>query len=167
MRESRGVCVGKYQETTEYSSKGIISMGLIIAVLIGWLFIERESYISGKPSYLGIGYILFFSCLVIWRYAVRYTYRLTDQEISITSYFLWFSQDIIIPLDSIETYSNRYVKQYFKRAGMSRYLYRYSSGDSRPTRIIIFKDKGKLSAILFKVSDDFMEKIRLKIGEGS
>lgn len=159
--------MGKYQETTEYSIKNLISMGLIIAVLIGWLTIERESYVSGKPSFLGIGYILFFSCLVIWRYAVRYTYLLTDQELSITSRFLWFSPTIVIPLHSIETYSNRYVKQFFKRAGMSRYIYRYSSGDSRPTRILIFKEKGKLNAVLFKVSDQFMEKIRLKIGEGS
>lgn len=159
--------MGKYQETTEYSIKNLIAMGLSIAVLVGWLVIERESYLNGKPSFLGIGYIIFFSCLIIWRYAVRYTYQLTDQELSITSCFLWFSPTIIIPLHSIETYSNRYVKQFFKRAGMSRYIYRYSSGDSRTTRIVVFKEKGKLSAVLFKVSDHFMEKIRLKIGEGS
>lgn len=152
----------KYEETTEYSTKNLIGMGLIIAVLVGWLMIESDSYISGKPSFLGLGYILFFSCLIIWRYGVRYTYQLTNQELSITSRFLWFSPMIIIPLDSIETYSKQYVKQYFKRAGMSRYIYRYSSGDSRPTRIIVFKDKGKLSAVLFKVSDQFMEKIRLR-----
>lgn len=159
--------MGKYQETTEYSTKNLIGMGLIIAVLVGWLVIERDSYLGGKPSFLGIGYILFFSCLLIWRYAVRYTYLLTDQELRITSQLLCFSPTIVIPLDSIETYSNRYVKQYFKRAGMSRYIYRYSSGDGRMTRIIVFKDKGKLSAVLFKVSDQFMEKIRLKIGESS
>ena len=152
----------KYEETTEYSTKNLIGMGLIIAVLVGWLMIESDSYISGKPSFLGLGYILFFSCLIIWRYGVRYTYQLTNQELSITSRFLWFSPMIIIPLDSIETYSKQYVKQYFKRAGMSRYIYRYSSGDSRPTRIVVFKDKGKLSAVLFKVSDQFMEKIRLR-----
>lgn len=157
----------KYQEKTEYSTKNLIGMGLIIAVLVGWLMIESDSYVSGKPSFLGLGYILFFSCLIIWRYGVRYTYELTDQELSITSRFLWFSPMIIIPLDSIETYSKQYVKQYFKRAGMSRYIYRYSSGDSRPTRIVVFKEKGKLSAVLFKVSDQFMEKIRVKIGEGS
>ena len=157
----------KYEETTEYSTKNLIGMGLIIAVLVGWLMIESDSYISGKPSFLGLGYILFFSCLIIWRYGVRYTYQLTNQELSITSRFLWFSPMIIIPLDSIETYSKQYVKQYFKRAGMSRYIYRYSSGDSRPTRIVVFKEKGKLSAVLFKVSDQFMEKIRLKIGEGT
>lgn len=159
--------MSKYQETTEYSIKNLIAMGLIIAVLIGWLTIEVESSVSGKTSFLGLGYILFFSCLVIWRYAVRYTYLLTDQELSITSRFLWFSPTITIPLNSIETYSNRYVKQFFKRSGMSRYIYRYSSGDSRPTRIIIFKEKGKLSAVLFTVSDQFMERLRLKIGEGS
>lgn len=154
----------KYQEITEYSGKKLMVMGLIIAVLIVWLAIERESYLNGKLSFLGIGYIIFFSCLVIWRYAVRYTYVITDQEISITSHFLWLSPTIIIPLDSIATYSNRYVKQLFKRAGMSRYIYRYSSGDSRPTRMVIFREKGKQSAVLFKVSDQFMGKIRLKIG---
>lgn len=159
--------MGKYQETTEYSVKNLIGMGLIIALLIGWLAIEKDSYVKGAPSFLGIGYILFFSCLVIWRYGVRYTYQLTDQELSITSRFLWFAPTIVIPLNSIETYSKRYVKQYFKRAGMNRYIYRYSSGDSRPTRIVVFKEKDKLSAVLFKVSDQFMEKIRLKIGEGS
>ena len=159
--------MGKYQETTTYSTQNLIGMGLIIAVLIGWLAFERDSYISGTPSFLGLGYILFFSCLLIWRYGVRYTYQITDQELSITSRFLWFSPTIIIPLDSIETYSNRYVKQYFKRAGMSRYLYRYSSGDGRPTRIVVFKEKDKRNAVLFKVSDQFMEKMRLKIGEGT
>ncbi|WP_378953858.1 hypothetical protein [Pelosinus sp. sgz500959] len=157
----------KYQEITEYSTKNLIGMGFIITVLVSWLAIERESYVGGNVSYLGIGYILFFSCILIWRYAVRYTYILTDQELRITSRFLWFSPTIVIPLNSIETYSKRYVKQYFKRAGMSRYIYRYSSGDGRTIRIVIFKDKGKLSAVLFKVSDQFMEKIRFKIGEGS
>lgn len=159
--------MGKYQETTEYSIKNLIGMGLIIALLIGWLAIEKDSYAKGAPSFLGIGYILFFSCLIIWRYGVRYIYQISDQELSITSRFLWFAPTIVIPLNSIETYSKRYVKQYFKRAGMSRYMYRYSSGDGRPTRIVVFKEKGKLSAVLFKVSDQFMEKIRLKIGEGS
>lgn len=157
----------KYQETTEYSTKNLIGMGLMIAVLVGWFMIESDSYVSGKPSFLGMGYILFFACLMIWRYGVRYTYELTNQELSITSHFLWFSPKVVISLDSIETYSKKYVRQFFKRAGMNRYLYRYSSGDSRPTRIVVFKNKGKLSAVLFTVSDQFMEKLSLKIVKGS
>ena len=150
----------KYRETSQFSKGKLVWMALSILTLISWTGIEVKSYIEGKPSFLGIAYIGLFCGLLFWRYVVRYIYILTDQELIITSQILSFSRTYTIKLNLVESYSDKYVSNMFKRTGISRFVHRYSSGDGRVTRMLVFTEQGKAIAVLFKVSDRFMKDLK-------
>jgi hypothetical protein len=151
----------RYQETSQFNKEKLFWMGLSVIALIIWMGIEIQSYIAGRPSFLGIAYIGLFFGLLLWRYAVRYTYALTNQELIITSQFLYVSRNFIVSLDSLESYCNQYKGNIFKRGGISRLVHRYSAADGRATRILKFTEKEKSCGLLLKISDKFMDELKV------
>ncbi|SFL67955.1 hypothetical protein [Pelosinus propionicus] len=150
----------KYQETSQFCKEKLFWMGLSIIALIIWMGIEFQAYLSGKPSFLGIAYIGLFCGLLLWRYAVRYTYVLSNQELIITSQFFYISRTFTINLDSLESYCNQYKGNIFKRKSVSRLVHRYSAADDRVTRMLTFTEKEKSCGLLLKISDTFMNKLK-------
>jgi len=150
----------KYREVSQFSKGKLVWMGLSILTLLIWTGLEVKGYLDGKPSFLGMAYIGLFCGLLFWRYAVGYVYILTDGELTITSQMLSFSRTFTVPLHSVESYSDKYVRSIFKRTGISRFVHRYSSGDGQMTRMLIFSEHGKSNAVLFKVSDGFMKELK-------
>lgn len=146
-------------DSTVYNKSRLVWLLLAIIALLVWLAYEVKSYLAGKGNYLGVGYILFFTGLLIWRYAFRYTCILYHDTMVIISKGLGISRTFSINLADVESFSNKYVKGFFRRTGISRYLYRYSSGDNRPTRILVFRKSGKMHAVLFKANDAFIEEL--------
>lgn len=151
----------RYDEASQFSKEKLFWMGLSIIALMVWMGVEIQSYIAGRPSFLGIAYIGLFFCLLLWRYAVHYTYVLTNEELIITSQFLNFSRSFTVNLDSLESFCNQYKGNIFKHRGTSRLVHRYSSADSRATRILRFTEKGKSCGLLLKVSDKFMHELKV------
>ena len=156
----------KYRETSQFSKKNLVWMGLSILALLVWTGIEVKAYHDGKPSFLGMAYIGLFAGLLFWRYAVGYVYILTDCELRIISQFLSFSRTFTVPFHSVDSYSDKYVHSLFKRTGMSRFIHRYSSGDGQVTRMLVFTKQGKPNAVLFKVSDRFMNELKALLPNG-
>jgi len=150
----------QYRETSQFSKGNIVWMGLSIVALLGWAWIEAKAYLDGRPSFLGIAYIGLFAGLIFWRYAVRYVYSLTDSEFIITSKVFYFSRTFIVPLNAVDSCSDKYVRSFLKRTGISRFVHRYSSGDGQETRMLVFIERGKPNAVLFKVSDNFMKQLK-------
>lgn len=150
----------KYRETSEYNREKLIWMWLAIIGLIAWTAFEIKNILTGKLNIVAIAYILLFSGLLIWRYAISYTYALTKDELIIHSKILNFSKKVVIPFDTVENYSDQYVKKFFRRTGISSYSYRYSSGDGNSTRILLLRKNGKKRAVLVKVSDKFMQQLQ-------
>ena len=150
----------RFEEASQFNKEKLFLMGLSVIALIVWIGIEMQAYITGRPSFLGIAYIGLFFGLLLWRYAVRYSYALTKQELIIKSRFLFFSRTFTVTLDSLENYCNQYKGNLFKRTGMSRLVHRYSSADNRTTRILRFTEKGKSCGLLLKVSDKFMKELK-------
>ncbi|MPM25499.1 hypothetical protein SDC9_71994 [bioreactor metagenome] len=148
-----------YRELSQYNSSKLLWLWLAIIVLVMWLGKEVHSILAGKPSFTGVAYVVLFGGLLVWRYAVRYTYSLTNRQIIIISHFLWFSRTFTVDLSMIESYSGKYVRSIFKRNGIKRYVHRYSSGDSDPTRIIIFNHKGERQALLIRVGEKFADEL--------
>lgn len=148
-----------YRECSRYNNSKLLWFWLAVAVLAVWLGEEVHSALAGRPSFIGLGYIVCFIGLLVWRYGVRYTYSVTKRQLVIISHFLWVSRTFTVDLDSVESYSGKYVKKLFKRNGIKRYVYRYSSGDGNPTRIIIFHYQGERRAVLVKVQERFMDEL--------
>lgn len=151
----------KYREISKFSQGKLIWLGLSIIVLITWAGVEVKACLGGKPSFLGMAYIVLFSCLLFWRYAVSYIYILNAQEVIVISKILFFSRTFTVPLAAVESYSEKYVRSFiFTRSGMNRFVHRHSSGDARPMRLLVFLQNGKSNALLFKVSDGFMKELK-------
>lgn len=151
----------RYEEGSQFNKDKLFLLGLSVVALMVWLGIEIQSNIAGTPSFLGITYIILFFCLLLWRYGVRYCYILTNQDLIVTSQILHYSRTFTIALNLIESYSNEYKGSLFKRTGISRFVHRYSSADNRMTRILIFTEKGKTCGLLLKVSDRFINELRV------
>jgi len=151
----------RFEEISQFSKNKLFLLGLSVVALMVWMGIEVQSYIAGKPSFLGIAYIGLFWGLLLWRYAVRYIYVLTDHDLIITSQFLYSSRTFTVRLDSVESYCNQYKGSIFKRKGINRFVHRYSSADGRTTRCLIFTEKGKSCGLLLKVSDKFMKELKV------
>jgi len=102
--------------------------------------------------------------LLVWRYAFRYTYILTDTEFIIETYGLGMKRTYTVDLAKTESFADRYKKSFFRKTGIRQYVHRYSSGDALPTRILVFSENGKkLTAVLFKVSDRFMNELAARM----
>lgn len=150
----------KCRETTVHGTEQLFWMVLAIIALAAWLVYEFQLRAAGRGSYTTFIYIACMAGLLVWRCAVRYTCILTDREIIIESMLFGYTRQFSLPLDQVESYSNRYIKQFFRKTKISRYVYRYSSIDYRPTRIVVFNRQGKLNGLLLKVSDRFIAQLQ-------
>jgi hypothetical protein len=157
----------KCRERSQFSKGKLVWMGLSILVLVIWAGIEVMAYWAGKPSFLGIAYIVLFAALLFWRYGISYVYILTDQELTIISEMLFFTRKFTLTLNAVESYSDKYVRSFlFTGTGMNRFVHRHSSGDASMMRMVVFAQHGKSSAVLFKVSDRFMKELKAVIPKG-
>lgn len=152
----------KYREISQFNKGKLLWLGLSIGVLMVWAGVEIKACVAGKPSFLGMAYIILFFCLLFWRYAVKYIYILSEQEFTVISKVLFFSRTFTISLDSVENYSEHYVRSFiFTRTGMNRFVHRHSAGDGQPMRLLVFSEKGKSNGLLFKASDRFMKELKI------
>jgi hypothetical protein len=150
----------RYRETSEYHREQLI-WGILSAIgLLVWFGYELHGFSQQKGSLMGLAYVPFLFGLLIWRYAFRYTYILTDTELIIITAGLGIHRTFKVSIEKTESFADRYHKKFFKQTGIKRYVHRYSSGDGRPTRILVFREgEKKMSAVLFKVSERFMDEL--------
>lgn len=150
----------RIRESTTIGKEQVFWMILAVIALIAWLVYELYMIIQGRGSYVIPIYIVCMAGLLVWRCAVRYNYILTDKEIIVISELFGQTRQFTVPLDQVESYSNRFVKKFFRKTQIRHYVYRYSSIDKRPTRIVAFNEKGKVKGLLISVSDEFIAQLQ-------
>lgn len=160
MSYNGGKKVERYREKSKYSKENLGWMAVSIVALAVWLGYEIYQTLNHRFSLMGYGYIIMFIGLLIWRFAYRYTYILTDDEMVIISEGLGMTRTLRIDLAKTESYTNRYVRRFFRQTKIGQYFHRYSSGDSMPTRLLVFSEGGKLKGVIFKASDQFIEELK-------
>lgn len=128
-----------------------------IVALLGWAALQTT---SGHSSILAWTYSLVFLALWIWRFVFSYTYILTDKEFIVLSHGLGFTRKYSAALDTTESYTNKYDKDFFKKTKLRHYVHRYASDDSRKMRLIVFNPKGSLRGVMFKSSDRFINELK-------
>ena len=149
----------KYRETSERDHNQVVIMWIMIIGLCVWLGYEVNGFLNHHGSLIGIGYVPFMAGLLVWRYCFHYTYILTNTEMVVITEGLGIKRTFTVELSKTESFADIYKKKFFRQTGIRRYRYLYSSVDGRPTRIFIFRENGKMSAVLFKVSDNFMNEL--------
>lgn len=153
-----------YRETTETSWDRKIIAGIAL-ILIGCLFVyEWSSYQeTGHLVIVGWGIDLCLLCLWIWRVMFKYTLILyKEQKLEVISHGMGIKRSYMVDLTRTESFTNRYVKSFFRKTKISHYIHRYNSLDGNQQRLLVFTEgkKNKLAGLIFKCSDEFVKKLR-------
>lgn len=146
-------------ENKYYAIAGLVAITIYFGYEISRYF--TQNYFST----IGIGYSILFYIIWGWKCLLKYTYTLTDTEIIFVTDYKFFKLTKVIKLEDIESFSNTYIKKFFKKTKISRYYYRYTFLDGRPERLIAFNRKNKLAGIIFKCSDTMIKKLQEKLPE--
>lgn len=72
------------------------------------------------------------------------------------------NRSYVVDLTRTESFTNKYVRSFFRKTKISHYIHRYSSLDGADQRLLVFTEgkKNKLAGIIFKSSDEFVRVLR-------
>lgn len=149
-----------YREISSESFDRKVAKYLVLLVILGLFAWEGSKFFSGGGSIAGFLFNFVFLGLWIWRTVFWYTYILTEQEFIVLSHGLGITRKFVADLSMMESYTNKYQKSFFKRAGIKYYAHRYSSIDPNTMRLIVLNNGGKLSGVLFKSSDKMISRLK-------
>lgn len=141
-------------------------IAIIALLLIGCLFINEWMNVQETRhlSLIGWGLNCVLFGLWIWRVSFKYTIILyKDKRLEVITEGLGFiKRSYSVDLTRTESFTNKYVRSFFRKTKISHYIHRYSSLDENPQRLLVFTEgkKNKLAGLLFKCSDDFLKKLQ-------
>ena len=84
---------------------------------------------------------------------------MTGDRLIVVMYGLGMERRMTVYLKDLESFSNHYKKSFFRKTAIKKYVHRYSSLDPRPQRILVYREQGKLCALLFKSSDALIDQL--------
>jgi hypothetical protein len=102
--------------------------------------------------------------LWLWRVSFKYTVILyKDRRLEVITQGLFFiKHSYEVDLTRTESFTNKYVRSFFRKTKISHYIHRYNSLDSNQQRLLVFTEgkKNKLAGLIFKCSDDFLKRLQ-------
>ncbi len=151
------------EESSASGDRKVIAF--ITLLIIGALFAYEGYgyYTTGHFDPLGWGMNVCFLLLWIWRVSFGYTLILyKNHTLEVVSHGFGIRRSYFVDLTRTESFTNRYVKSFFRKTKISHYIHRYNSLDSNPQRLLVFTEgkKNKLAGLLFKASDKFVQQLR-------
>ena len=148
---------------TNFTRKVIAGIALLLIVC---LFINEWNNVqeTRQLSIVGWGLNLVLLGLWCWRVSFKYTlilYKEKRLEV-ITEGLFFIKRSYSVDLTRTESFTNKYVRSFFRKTKLTHYIHRYSSLDENPQRLLVFTEgkKNKLAGLLFKCSDNFLKKLQ-------
>ncbi len=141
-------------------------IAFIALILVGSLYWhEFNGYqATGRIDILGWGMDTVLLGLWIWRVAFTYTVILyKDKRLEVITSGLWIiKHSYWVDLTRTESFTDKYVKSFFRKTKIKHYIHRYTSLDDNPQRLLVFTEgkKNKLAGLIFKCSDEFLRALR-------
>lgn len=140
----------------------------IALLLIGCLFMYEWDTIqkTRHMSLLGVGIDCVLLVLWFWRISFKYTLVLyKEKQLEVITTGLGMKSSYFVDLTRAESFTDKYVKSFFRKTKISKYVHRYDSLDNNQQRLLVFTEgeKNKLTGLLFKCSDDFLKQLRKQI----
>ena len=144
----------------EHNIYKFIALALIAASFAyeGYSTVFRHNF-----NILGWGYNILFILLWFWRCAFIYTYVLTDTQLEIKMQGLGITRLFKMDLNTTESFTNHYVRSFFRKTKIGKYYHCYSSLDPRPQRLLVYRRGQSLEAVIFKCSDEFLQKMQAQM----
>lgn len=135
----------------------------LLLIVTSFAYEGYNTFFKNSFSLLGWGYSVLFVFLWLWRCYFTYTCILTDTQLQISMEGLGISRLFQVNLATTESFTNHYQRSFFRKTKIGQYFHRYSSLDPRPQRLLVYREKDSLKAVIFKCSDEFLEKLRQQI----
>lgn len=138
----------------------------IALLMIASLFVHEWMGFQASHRFdvLGWGMDMVLLALWIWRVSFGYTLILyKDKRLEVISHGLGFiKRSYVVDLTRTESFTDKYVKSFFRKTQIKHYIHRYNSLDNNPQRLLVFTEgkKNKLAGLLFKSSDQFIKQLR-------
>ncbi len=153
------------EESQVQSSRKVISGAALL--LIACMFVYELYNFCGKGHFNLLGWGMNF-CLLglwIWRNCYGYTLLLYRGRLDVITHGLGLRRTYSVDLTQTESFTNRYVRSFFRRTKISKYIHRYDSLDGHPQRLLVFREgkKKHLAGLIFKASDDFIRQLRRQL----
>ena len=148
---------------TNFTRKVIAGIALLLIVC---LFVNEWNNVqeTRQLSLVGWGLNLVLLGLWCWRVSFKYTLVLyKDKRLEIITEGMFFiKRSYSVDLTRTVSFTNQYVRSFFRKTKLTHYIHRYSSLDENPQRLLVFTEgkKNKLAGLLFKCSDDFLKKLQ-------
>lgn len=151
------------ESSTNFTRKVIAGIALL---LIACLFVNEWNNVqeTRQLSLVGWGLNLVLLGLWCWRVSFKYTvilYKEKRLEV-ITEGMFFIKRSYSVDLTRTESFTNKYVRSFFRKTKLTHYIHRYSSLDENPQRLLVFTEgkKNKLAGLIFKCSDNFLKKLQ-------
>lgn len=153
-----------YREESRVAGDRKVIAALAFIVVMGLFAYEIYKSIQHHTfDPLGIG----MSCCLIglWMWRVCYAYTLIlykDHRMEVITHGFLVNRSYVVDLTRTESFTNKYVRSFFRKTKISHYIHRYSSLDGADQRLLVFTEgkKNKLAGIIFKSSDEFVRVLR-------
>lgn len=148
------------EESKTGHTQWMFAYGALGLIALSWAYEAYHTFMLYQFSLMGWGYNILFVILWAWRCLFHYTYELTGNGIRIVMYGLGMERRKIIYYKDVESFSNTYKRSFFRKTAIKKYVRRYSSVDPQPLRILVYRENGKLTGLLFKCSGAFLTGLR-------
>ncbi len=155
------------ESSTSTDRKVIAAIALFVIAL---LFYDEGTNLlqTHRINLLGWGMYCCFLGLWVWRVLFSYTLILyREHKLEVISHGLGIRRSYTVDLTRTASFTNRYVKSFFKKTKISRYIHRYNSLDGHTQRLLVFTQgkHNRLAGLLFKASDQFIVHLRRQLPE--
>lgn len=153
-----------YRETSTTANDRKVFAGLALLAILALFGYEVANYMdTGRISYLGWGINLCLLGLWVWRISYSYTLILyKDMRLEVITHGLGLRRSYFVDLTRTESFTQKYVKSFFRKTKIRHYIHRYNSLDPNPQRLLVFTEgkNNKFAGLLFKSSDQFIKVLR-------
>lgn len=153
-----------YRETSTTANDRKVFAGLALLAILALFGYEVANYMdTGRISYLGWGINLCLLSLWVWRISYSYTLVLyKDMRLEVITHGLGLRRSYFVDLTRTESFTQKYVKSFFRKTKIRHYIHRYNSLDPNPQRLLVFTEgkNNKFAGLLFKSSDQFIKVLR-------
>ncbi|MGM9529195.1 MAG: hypothetical protein ACI3XH_04275 [Phascolarctobacterium sp.] len=151
------------ESSTNFTRKVIAGIALL---LIACLFVNEWNNVQETRQLSLVGWGLNFVLLGLWCWRVSFKYTLIlykEKRLEVITEGMFFiKRSYSVDLTRTESFTNKYVRSFFRKTKLTHYIHRYSSLDENPQRLLVFTEgkKNKLAGLIFKCSDNFLKKLQ-------
>lgn len=134
-----------------------------LLIILGLYYLEFQNYLEhGHISLTGTGMDTVILGLWMWKVLWKYELILYPSRLVVNGKGIIFKTHYEVDLTRTESFTDKYVKSFFRKTKIRHYIHKNSAIDPNPQRLLCFTEgkKNKLAGIIFKCSEEFFKELR-------